>query len=156
MTNEIERRLLETQPAVTIRERVARDKLGEVLPQRITEIEAFIAGRRGQGVGAPFARFHNYGEVERTDVDLEIGVPTSEEVDCPAGSGYRASTLPGGPAVVLRYEGPYDRIEQAYDQLQAWIRESDFEASGTPWESYHGDLESEGWEVEIVWPLTTA
>lgn len=154
MTHEIELRQLEAQPTVTIREQVARDKLGEAVPQRITEIEAFIAGRRGQGVGAPFARFHNYGEVERTDVDLEIGVPTSEEVDCPAGSEYTASRLPGGSAATLRYEGPYEAIEQAYDQLQAWIRESEYEAGGTPWESYRGDLESDEWEVEIVWPLT--
>jgi effector-binding domain-containing protein len=152
--NQIEFRQIEAQPAVTIRDQVARDTLGEVVPQRITEMEAFIAGRRGQGVGAPFARFHNYGEVERTEVDLEIGVPTSEVVDCPAGSDYVASELPGGAAATLRYEGPYEQIEQAYDQLQAWIRGSEYEAGGAPWESYRGDLESDAWEVEIVWPLT--
>ncbi|MDT8306565.1 MAG: GyrI-like domain-containing protein [Anaerolineae bacterium] len=154
MTYQIELRQLEAHPTVTIREQVARDKLGEVLPQRITEIEAFIAGRRGQGVGAPFARFHNYGEVERTDVDLEIGVPTSEVVDCPAESAYTAGSLPGGTAATLRYDGPYEAIEQAYEQLQAWIREREYESAGAPWESYRGDLESDAWEVELVWPLT--
>jgi effector-binding domain-containing protein len=153
MTNEVELRQLEEQPTVSIREQVARDTVMDVLAQRVTEIEAFIAGRRGQSVGNPFARFHNYGEVEVVDLDLEVGVPVSEPVDCPAGSDYTAGTLPEGPAAVLRYRDEYEDIEDAYERLQTWIRETEYEAQGAPWESYIGDLETGEWEVEIVWPL---
>lgn len=124
--------------------------------ERVTEVEAFIAGRRGQSTGNPFARLHNYGQVERTGVDLEAGVPTTEAVDCPAETAFNADRLPGGPAAVLRYTGPYEQIDAAYEQLQAWIRESAYEAQGAPWEFLIGDLESDDWEVEIVWPLASS
>lgn len=153
MNHEIEVRHLEEQPTVSIREQVARDMIGPMLAERVTEIEAFIAGRRGQSTGNPFARLHNYGEVERDDVDLEVGVPTMETVDCPAETAFDAGMLPGGPAAILRYRGPYEQIGDAYEQLQAWVRASEHEAQGAPWEFFIGDLESDDWEVEIVWPL---
>lgn len=156
MNDEIEVRQLDEQPTVSIREQVARDMIGPMLAERVAEIEAFIAGRRGQGTGAPFARLHNYGQVERDDIDLEVGVPTTEVVDCPAETAFNANKLPAGPAAVLRYRGPYEEIGAAYEQLQAWIRDSDHEAQGAPWELFIGDLESDDWEVEIVWPLMAA
>jgi effector-binding domain-containing protein len=153
MNYEIEVRQLDSQPTVSIREQVARDQIEELLAERVTEIEAFIAGRRGQSSGNPFARLHNYGEVERVDVDLEVGVPVVEAVDCSAETAFNADSLPGGPAAVLRYGGPYEQISEAYEQLRDWVRESEYEAQGAPWEFYVGDLESDDWEVEIVWPL---
>src|SRR5690606_25589820 len=119
MNDEIEVRQLTEQPTVSIREQVARDMIHAMLAERITEIEAFIAGRRGQSTGVPFARLHNYGEVQRDDLDLEVGVPTTEAVDCPADTAFDASRLPGGPAAVLRYRGPYEEIGAAYERLQA-------------------------------------
>lgn len=155
MNDEIEVRQLTEQPTVSIREQVARDMIRPMLAERVTEIEAFIAGRRGQSTGVPFARLHNYGEVRRDDLDLEVGVPTTEAVDCPADTAFDANRLPGGPAAVLRYRGPYEEIGAAYERLRAWIRDGDYEAQGAPWESFIGDLESDDWEVEIVWPLMT-
>jgi effector-binding domain-containing protein len=153
MNHEIEVRQLEAQPTVSIREQIARDMIAAMLAERVTEIEAFIAGRRAQSTGSPFARLHNYGEVTRDDVDLEVGVATTESVDCAPETAFNADQLPGGLAAVLRYRGPYEQIGDAYEQLRAWVRESDYEARGAPWEFYVGDLESDDWEVEIVWPL---
>ncbi len=153
MTNQIEVRELAEQPTVSIREQVQRDMVNDMLAQRVTEIEAFVAGRRGQSQGNPFARLHNYGEVERDDLDVEVGVPVAEAVECPAASEYASSMLPAGPAAVLRYRGDYEDIGAAYEQLQAWIRENEYEAQGAPWEHYLGDLAAGLWEVEIVWPL---
>lgn len=153
MTNKIEVRELPEQPTVSIREQVQRDMVNDMLAQRVTEIEAFIAGRRGQSVGNPFARLHNYGEVERDDLDVEVGVPVVEAVECPVESEYVAGTLPGGPVAVLRYRGDYEDIGDAYEQIQGWIRATEYEAQGAPWEHYIGDLETGSWEVEIVWPL---
>ena len=48
MNDEIEVRQLTEQPTVSIREQVARDMIRPMLAERVTEIEAFIASRRGR------------------------------------------------------------------------------------------------------------
>ncbi len=67
------------------------------------------------------------------------------------------STLPGGPAAVLTYIGPYDEMEAAYAALAEWVARSGGEPTGDPWEVYFSDPAQEPdprrWRTEIVMPF---
>lgn len=153
--NEIELREIEPQPTVSIRDQVARKEIEETLLQLIPQIQEYVDAEGLPAAGPPFARLHNYGEVKRVNVDLEVGLPLNEAVEVEGEEQIMASKLPGCQAAVIRYSGPYDEIDEAYEALQEWVKANDYESAGTPWESYGNKLGAEAWNVEVVWPVTS-
>ena len=151
--NEIELRDIEPQPVVSIRDKVARKAIAKTVRRHIPQIQAYLDKEGLAAAGPPFARLHNYGEVERVNVDLEVGLPLDREVQVEGETQVMSARLPGCQAAVIRHNGPYDEIGAAYEALQEWVQDSDYEAGGAPWESYRNDVESDHWEVEVVWPL---
>lgn len=152
--NEIELRDIEPQPTVSIRDKVARKAIEETLLQLIPQIQDYLDREGLQAAGPPFARLHNYGQVKRVNVDLEVGVPLADAVEVEGEEQIMSSQLPGCQAAVIDYEGPYDEIGGAYEKLQEWVQHNEHESAGTPWESYRSELGSDTWDVEVVWPLT--
>lgn len=151
--NQIERRNIEPQPAVSIRDKVVRKSIEETLLRLIPQIQDYLDAQGLTAAGPPFARLHNYGQVKRVNVDLEVGLPLKEAVEVKGEEQIMASKLPGCQAAVIRYSGPYDEIGEAYEALQEWVQDNDYESAGTPWESYRNDLGTDTWDVEVVWPL---
>ena len=53
--------------------------------------------------------------------------------------------------------GPYDKLQQSYDRLGAWITEQKLKASGPFWEVYWTDpgLEPDAstWRTQVWWPV---
>lgn len=151
--NQIELRDIDPQPAVSIRDKVARKALEETLLRLIPQIQDFLDRQGLSAAGPPFARLHNYGQVKRVNVDLEVGLPLNREVEVEGEDQIVASKLPGCQAAVIRYSGPYDEIGEAYEALQEWVQQSEYESAGAPWESYRNEIGAEAWDVEVVWPL---
>ena len=65
--------------------------------------------------------------------------------------------LPGGSAAVAVHVGPYERLVDTYEALQAWVLEQGFELAWPMWEYYLSDPQSEPdpatWRTRIVWPV---
>ena len=152
--NKIELRDIEPQPTVTVRDKVARKAIVETVRRLIPQIQAYVDEEGLTTAGPPFARLHNYGQVKRVNVDLEVGLPLDEAIEVEGPEQILSGRLPGCQAAVLRYSGPYDEIGTAYELLQEWVQDSGYEAGGAPWESYHNDMGSDDWDVELVWPLS--
>jgi effector-binding domain-containing protein len=128
----------------------------------MAEIPAFLAraysgvagylGRVGsQFAGPPFARFRLLDEVF---CEVEAGFPVIAPVE---GEGELiASTLPGGPAAVVTYFGPYDEMKPAYEAIETWITGRGAEPDGPAWEVYFTDPNEQPdpktWKTEIVQP----
>lgn len=151
--SEIELRDIEPQPAVSIRDKVARKDIEKALLQFIPRIQSYLDSAGLTAAGPPFARLHNYGQVKRIDVDLEVGLPLREAVEIEGEEQIVAGKLPGDRAAIIRYHGPYRGIGAAYEALQEWVQESEYESAGAPWESYRNEIGAETWDVELVWPL---
>ena len=151
--NQIELRDIQPRPAVSIRDKVARKEIIKTVRQLIPEVQAYLDAEGLTAAGPPFARLHNYGQVKRVNVDLEVGIPLGGKVDVEGEDQIMSSELPGCQAAVIRYSGPYDEIGEAYEALQEWVQGSEYEAAGAPWESFHSEIQAEDWEVEVVWPL---
>jgi len=151
--SEIELRDIEPQPAVSIRDKVARKDIEKTLLQFIPRIQNYVDSAGLTAAGPPFARLHNYGQVKRVNVDLEVGVPLTRPVEVKGEEKIVSSKLPGCQAAVIHYSGSYDELGEAYEALQEWVQESERESAGAPWESYRNGIETETWDVEVVWPL---
>lgn len=158
MSLEIEVRELDPRPTICVRDKVARQEIERRLATFIPRLHDHLQANDLAPAGQPYARYHNFGPVKRVNVDLEVGLPLSEAATVEGNGQIAAGRLPGGPAVVARYEGPYTGIDEAYDALQAWIEERGHEAAAAPWESYRDDLPQAAaaghWRVDLVWPIT--
>jgi effector-binding domain-containing protein len=139
------------QPTLIVRTRAPVARLPEVLGPAWGAIMAHAAAVGATPAGAPFVGYHN---MDMEDLDLEIGVPFVEPV---AGEGdVHAGELPAGPAVATLHVGPYDRVGEAYDALQAWMKEHGHAPGGPAYEHYLNDPDEvapEALETRIVWPI---
>jgi AraC family transcriptional regulator len=133
--------------------------LGVVFARELPRLAAHLMASGGAFGGAPFGRYHGWGET----VDVEIGIPVAHPLhgqpalgDVPAGD-IGASELPAGPAAVAVHRGPYDTLRQTYDELRDWIAAQGRVPAGGPWESYVDDPaevpDPARLRTEVVFPL---
>lgn len=140
------------QPVAVVRERVARDALGDFFERSLDDVLRYLETAGADVSGPAFGRFHEYGEAE---VDVEAGYPVLEVVE---GSGtIGASELPGGRVVATVHEGSYDGLGAAHDAAVAYCAEGGYEVAGAPWEVYwtgpRDGADPDGWRTEVVYPI---
>ncbi len=89
-----------------------------------------------QGVGFAGPPFAVYYEMPQGDspMDMEVGVPITEAA--PSLEDMTTHTLPGGTVATTVYQGPYDEIGPAYDEVMGWVANHGYEMSGAPREAY--------------------
>ena len=157
--NDVEVQQLEPQPVVSIRATARIEQLGEAMGERIQALSDYLQQSGAQPAGAPFVRYHTFGE---TETDFEFGIPVIKPV---AGEDRIAGgELPGGPAVATWHLGPHDKLGEAYARIAEWIKEQGREPDGPGWEVYHWiDLgqdrgtstmpDPSTWRTQLVQPI---
>jgi effector-binding domain-containing protein len=149
------------QPVVSIRKQIPVAELMQVQGESLHRLWSFLRERGVAPVGAPFVRYHTFGDA---DTDVEIGVPVPAGVAGEDGTGGVAvGELPGGRAAVTVHLGAHDRLGDAYTRIEEWLAEHG-DRSGPAWEVYEWiDLAQEpdpsawpapaGWRTELVQPI---
>ena len=149
---EIVEKDVQPQPVVSIRVTTKESDLSFTLGEMITALWLYLVKVGGRPAGMPFARYH---EFRGNTVDLEVGIPMSE---LGLGEGQIvAGELPGCRVAATWHVGTYDKLPEAYQALEAWLREHGRELTGVPWEIYWaGPVEIQDpaqWETEVLWPI---
>jgi effector-binding domain-containing protein len=154
-TYEIHSRTDQARPAAVMTATVRVAGIGPWLASVYGTVASVIAAHGAYPAGPPFARYR------RLDGDLfavEAGFPVSTAID--ADGDVRPAELPGGPAAVTVYLGPYDQMAAAYEALASWVSRHGGEPAGDPWEVYFTDPASEpdpaAWRTEIIQPYRVA
>jgi effector-binding domain-containing protein len=153
---------LAPQPTVAVRQLQPMSDLdlGALFGEHLPEIADTLANLGGMSAGAPYGRYHEWGEDQ---ADVEIGIPVVAPVanlrplaECRPGE-MGSSELPGGRVAVTVHLGTYDKLESTYRRLHDWIHEQGHEEGPGPWESYIDDPEEvddpSKLRTEVVWPL---
>lgn len=130
MEYRIEQIQLDGHPAAVVRGLMPESGIPGFLGGAFGEVMTVVADQGIRPSGMPFACY-----VPTPDgFQVEAGVATSAPVE-PSGRVI-PSTLPGGPAISVLHRGPYGEVTAAYEAAEAWLRDSEWEAAGPPWEAY--------------------
>lgn len=153
-THQIERQELAEQATAVVRATLAVSEIKTFLGHAFGNVAGALAAQRTPPAGPPFARYRQLGGQR---FDVEAGFPTAGGIS-PSGEVVMSS-LPAGPAAVMTYIGPYEKMQAAYGAIVAWIAERGGQPTGDAWEIYFSDPEQEPdpqkWRTDIVMPFRT-
>jgi len=121
--------------------------LGEILPRVLKHIEE----NGGKMAGPPFTEYLSMGETIR----FRAGIPLAEKI-APA-EGVEMGELVGGDVLTTVHIGPYDKLNEAYAAIEAYVAENDLDAGDSMWEFYWTDPaanpDPKDWKTELFLPL---
>jgi len=131
--SDVEVRELEVQPMLSIRTTITAKELGEKMGEKFEALRGYLQKLGVKPAGPPFVRYHTFDW--EGEADFEMGVPVGERVE---GEGWIASgELPAGPAVSTIHTGPHEKLGEAYERINGWMRENGREAASPLWEVYY-------------------
>lgn len=147
----MEIRMLEEQPALTIRTNTPLKDLQKIIGEAYGEIAQYL-GKNGKApAGNPFIIYYNE---DMNNLDIEMGFPVGPDVK---GQGrVQVSKMPGGKSATAIHIGSYETLAKTYELLAAFVKEQGLTPDSWMWESYLNspqDTQPERLRTEIVFPL---
>jgi effector-binding domain-containing protein len=141
---------MEPQTAAVIRAEVPMAELRGVFDRGFG---AVVQAVEAQGIPITGPPFGFYPRMPAETVAVVVGFPVGGLIT--AAGEVEPFELPGGRAVTGTHVGPYEALEQTYEQLMAWTRTEDLTLAEGMWESYLSDPSTDPstWRTLIVWPL---
>ncbi|MEW6554217.1 MAG: GyrI-like domain-containing protein [Actinomycetota bacterium] len=108
--------------------------------------------------GAPFGLY--FGDMQGfdpNDFEMELCVPVNRLLE--SKGEIEAREVPGGLAAVTMHKGPYNTVELAYNDMEAWVKENGYQYAGPAREVWLNDpsqvAESE-LLTEVSFPVSKA
>lgn len=139
-------------PAAVVRDTVPVNDLPSFFGRAFGAAAAAAAGQGLKLVGAPFAF---YPSAPNDVVEVAAGFPVSAAVE-PAGAVVPME-LPGGRAATIVHVGPYDSMEETYEQIRVWMAGQGLTPADHVWEVYLSDPSTapdpSAWRTQIFWPV---
>ncbi len=148
--------ILAAQHTAVRRAVVKPDQLADWIPSACAQVAAFLHHHSIPPIGYPFARCR---QLQHGLIEMDAGFPIAAPLSCSVigPSGVEPSTLPAGPAVLLRHNGPEDKVATTARQaIDDWLPLQDAERSGAPWAIYP-DLPRRNRarrRIEVVQPIS--
>jgi effector-binding domain-containing protein len=126
---------LTAKPTVQIRFTLARARMAELLPPRVSELFGALQQAGVHGTEPWFLFLHPPDPAAPDQLDVAIGVPVAPNTEVDPVE-LTASELPAARAARARYRGPYDGLPAAWAALDAWIEHNGDTPRGDLWEQY--------------------
>lgn len=140
------------QLVASVRLKCNPDAIMATLTVVFPEIMQHLNATGARMTGAPFTRYHAFGE---TEIDLEAGFPVAEAI---AEKGrVKNSKLPAGRTLTAWHIGPYEKLGAAHKALQAYAAAQKLAARGGAWEVYWSDPgmvpDPAKWRTQLFLPV---
>lgn len=119
------------------------------------ELCPYLEKHEAKWVGPPLAIYYDC-EYKEKDVDMEVAVPI--QGDLPATERIKVGELPGiEQTACIIYQGPYEKIHEAYFFMMKWLEENGYEITGPDREVYlvgpGQAADSTGYVTELQFPV---
>ena len=139
---------LHERQAVVVRIEGAAGALPHLFQEAFALTAGAIQAAGAAFAGEPFARYVTVGPW----VVADVGFPFAGEIE--GRNRVSVITLPGGKSVMVRHEGPYEALADAWERGKAFIDAHDLTITGAPWECYLTGPDAPGEPItEIFFPV---
>ncbi len=146
--------IIEAKPeqGLSIREVVTYPQIAQKMGQIFGELMAFFGKNKVMMTGPPFALYHSFDD-EKTD--MEVGFPVAGPQK---GEGrIKPCTLPGGKVATATHIGPYEKLSEAYAEMQKWMAAKGLRPKQVMWERYMNGPDTvkdpSGYITQLFWPF---
>lgn len=144
----------DTQPVLSVQTQTSMNDLPETILQGLMKVGQYLERLGMQPAGPAFVAYYN---LDMGASRVEIGFPVAGQV---TGEGeVAARTIPGGPAGICDYIGPYQDLASVYQQLNAYLEGQGREPTGVSYEFYLNDpaiTPPDDLRTQVVFPLKGA
>lgn len=146
--------ILQTQAhaAAVIHITTPRAQMMKVFGPAVGELMSALAAQGVEPVGAVFA---HHRKVSPDTFDFELGVQVSGSIK--AVGRMKPGELPAAEVARTIYSGPYEGLQSAWGEFDAWIKANGHKKAQSLWELYSVGPQSTpdpaGWRTELNRPL---
>ena len=119
------------QAIVSIRERHPMDDFPAYVGRAFGSLFGYLATLGIEPAGMPMVIYHDFGP---DGVDAEVCLPVALELL--ASGEFQSRVLPASTVARTLHVGPYDKLENAYGAIMAWIPKHEFDVAGPIQERY--------------------
>lgn len=159
MSYSIRKTNLEAQTILVKRRQIKPAEIAQAFGEMFQQVFLYAQQNGIVLAGAPFAQYLTMRGEEWT---IEAGFPVAGDAGAPGEikmGDIRTDALPGGPAAITVHSGPYDKLREAHQAVDDWLKAEGIEAAGPPRESYITDPGShpdpQDWKTEVIVPLSS-
>ena len=150
----IQEKIWQPQISLIIRDSAGPQTYGQVFGKAFGELYAYCMSSKINIKGSPFAIYQQWDSIAMKS-KMDIGVPV-EKADQGKGR-IEIKTFPQLKVVQVKYFGPYSKTADSYRFLDQYIRETELQQDGGPWEIYVTNPATEKdtakWETIIAFPV---
>jgi effector-binding domain-containing protein len=150
----IEEKIIPEQVVLLIRDSAGPATYSQVMGKAFGEVMGFAKSNKLVCTSAPFAIYLKWDSITMFSVmDLGIAVEKADK----GNRRVRVETIPAQEVIMAHYFGGYDKSASTYYILEQYIKESDKQVAGGPWEIYITDPMTEKdtakWATDILFPV---
>jgi len=150
----IEEKIMPEMVALLVRDSAGPKTYEKVMSKGYGELMAFTKSNKIKCLGHPFVIYIKYDTVTMNGI-MDLGFIV-EKADKGKGR-IRVEKIPAQNVVMAYYFGPYDKTGGTYRILSQYIKESEKEITGGPWEIYANDpmtiKDPSKFETDILFPV---
>jgi effector-binding domain-containing protein len=130
-----------------VRREVAPGAVGSAWRPALDKVWEFIRSQPGLRTDGHNIFVYHHPTQPGAPLRCEFGVEVTRTFDT-AGEVYATET-PAGEAAVAVHRGPYDRMNEAQDEIRRWMAANERQSAGQSWEIY-GDPTPDPADTETI------
>ncbi|MEA5457362.1 GyrI-like domain-containing protein [Sinomonas sp. JGH33] len=134
MTVPVSVQTVEPRKLAAVRREVSPHEVGSVWGPAVSKVWDFIRSQPGLWANGHNVFVYHVLNKPGDRILCEFGVEVTRAFET-AGEVYATET-PNGEAAVAVHRGPYERMNEAYDAVGAWMAANGRESAGHSWEIY--------------------
>lgn len=143
----------ESKHAAVIPLVVTRDDMQREIGVAVAELMQLLRDEGLTPAGPVYSLYRKYPDAH---FEFEVGVVLAQRFAREVGR-VKPGTLPGGRVLRTVFTGPYDRLDEAWTELEAWTKDNGTQMEERFWECYLRGPEtgqpSSEWQAELNWVI---